>query len=209
MSCSCCDNQPPAPGDTRAILWLALAINAAMCAVEIGASIAAGSTALQADALDFLADAMNYAISLSVAGLALTWRTRAAMVKGYTMGAFGLGVFGSAAWHTIHGAAPAAELMGIVGVFALVANGSIALMLYRYRASEANLRSVWLCARNDALGNVAVLLAALGVFGTGTAWPDIAVAAIMASLYLSGAWQVIRQSVAELGRQSGQSVHQH
>jgi Co/Zn/Cd efflux system component len=196
----CCDCSPLSSADRkfRVVLWAALVINLAMFTVEIGGSILAGSSALQADALDFLADAANYAISLSVAGAALAWRARAALIKGATMGVFGLGVLVSAAWHAITGTVPAAELMGAIGIAALIANGSVAAMLYRYRSGESNMRSIWLCSRNDVIGNIAVLFAALGVFGTGTGLPDIAVALIMATLGLSSARQIIGQAFGEL-----------
>ena len=162
------------------------------------AGLAAGSAALQADALDFFGDAANYAISLGVAGLALAWRARAALVKGGTLIVFALWVLGSTAWHAINGTLPQAEVMGVVGVAALIANGGIAVMLYRFRAGDANMRSVWICSRNDAIGNAAVLLAALGVFGTGTRWPDIIVATVMGGLGLWGGWEIVRQVRGEL-----------
>jgi Co/Zn/Cd efflux system component len=206
MSDPCCnDSSRPASeptGKFRVVLWLALAINLMMFLVEVGTSIAAGSSALQADALDFLADAANYAVSLSVAGMALAWRARAALVKGLTMGTFGFGVLAGTALHAINGTVPHAELMGIVGLAALIANGGVAAMLYRFRTGEANMRSVWICARNDAMSNIAVLFAALGVFGTRTGWPDFVVALTMAGLSLSGAWQVTRQSLKELSQTS-------
>jgi Co/Zn/Cd efflux system component len=180
------------------VLWDALTINLAMFAVEIGASFVAGSSALQADALDFLADAANYAISLLVVGLALTWRARAALIKGATMGLFGVGVLVGTAYHAITGIVPRAELMGVIGMTALIANGGVAVMLYRFRSGDANMRSVWICSRNDVIGNLAVLLAALGVFGTGTGWPDFVVALIVGSLGISGALQVTRQAQSEL-----------
>ncbi len=182
----------------RRVLWIALALNAVMFAVEIGAGLAAGSRALQADALDFLGDAANYAISLSVARLALHWRGRAALVKGATMFAFGCWVFASALWGLLTTASPQAETMGVVGLVALAVNVGVALSLYRYRTGDANMRSVWICSRNDAIGNVAVLAAALGVFGTGSAWPDLLVAGMMAGLAIWGGWQVIAQAWAEL-----------
>ncbi len=182
----------------RRVLWVALAVNAGFFAAEIAAGMAAGSAALQADALDFFGDAANYAISLGVAGMALAWRSRAASVKGGTMVAFALWVLGSTAWHAWFGTLPRAGLMGAVGIAALAANGGVALMLYRYRTGEANMRSVWICSRNDAVGNAAVVLAAAGVFGTGTAWPDIAVAAIMGGLGLQGGIGILRQARAEL-----------
>lgn len=182
----------------RRVLWIALIINAVMFGVEIVAGVAAGSASLKADALDFLGDAANYAISLSVAGMAPAWRARAAMVKGVSILLFGLWVLGNTVWMAAQGVVPAAETMGVVGVIALVANLACAAMLWRHREGDANRRSVWICSRNDAIGNIAVVAAALGVFGTGTGWPDIAVAAIMAVFALSGGWQIIRQARGEL-----------
>ena len=183
----------------RRALWIALAVNAGMFAVEIVAGITGGSKALQADALDFFGDAANYAISLGVAGMALAWRARAALLKGVTLVVLGLYVLVATAWGVLHGAAPQYEVMGAIGVAALVANAAVAVMLYRFRTGDANLRSVWICSRNDAIGNVAVVLAAAGVFGTGTAWPDLIVAALMATLGLWGGFQIIGQARGELG----------
>jgi Co/Zn/Cd efflux system component len=177
-----------------------LAINVAMFLVEIGAGIAAGSASLQADALDFFGDAANYAISLFVAGMELRYRAMAALAKGSTMGLFGLWIVGTAVWHALHGTLPNAYTMGAIGFAALAANSVSFGLLWAYRDGDANMRSAWICTRNDVLGNLAVLIAAAGVFGTGTGWPDIIVAAIMASLALQGAWLVIRQSLAELHR---------
>src|SRR5262245_64336802 len=184
----------------RRDLWAVLGINAAMFLVEIGAGLAAGSASLQADALDFLGDAANYAISLFVVGMALRYRASAALAKGATMGAFGLWVIGTVVWHALHGTLPHAFTMGAVGVAALAANAASFGLLWAYRSGDANMRSAWICTRNDVLGNLAVLLAALGVFGTGTGWPDLTVAAIMAALALQGAWTVVRQSIDELRR---------
>jgi Co/Zn/Cd efflux system component len=182
----------------RQALWIALTINAGFFLGEMIAGLAAGSTALQADALDFFGDAANYAISLGVTGLALAWRARAAMFKGASLIFFALWVLGSTAWHVVYGTLPQAEVMGIVGVAALVANGVVAVMLYRFRSGDANMRSVWICSRNDAIGNAAVLLAALGVFGTGTGWPDVIVATIMGGLGFLGGWQIVNQARSEL-----------
>jgi Co/Zn/Cd efflux system component len=182
----------------RRALWIALAVNAGMFLAEIIAGVAAGSSSLQADALDFLGDAANYAISLGVSGMALSWRARAALLKGASLGGLGLWVLASTAWHAWAGTLPAAGVMGVVGLLALLTNGGVALMLYRFRGGDANMRSVWICSRNDAIGNLAVLLAALGVFGTGTGWPDVIVAAIMAGLGISGGWQIMRRAYGEL-----------
>lgn len=190
----------------RRALWIALIVNAAGFAAEIAAGVAAGSVSLQADALDFLGDAANYAISLGVAGMALGWGARAAYAKGVGLLALGTWVIGSTLWHAYMGTLPAAEVMGLVGVLALAANGGIALMLYRFRDGDANMRSVWICSRNDAIGNLAVLAAAAGVFGTGTGWPDVIVAAIMASLSISGGWQIVRHARADLRRAGAISI---
>lgn len=197
-SCACDTDKPFNSPRWRRALWIALGINAIMFATEIVAGIAGHSRALQADALDFLGDAANYAISLGVAGMALAWRARAAMLKGATLAVLGLYVIASTLWAIWSGSKPEAEVMGAVGVAALLANGFVALMLYRFRDGDANMRSVWICSRNDAIGNAAVLLAALGVFGTGTAWPDLTVAGIMAVLGISGGAQIMRQAWIEL-----------
>jgi len=175
-----------------------LAINAVMFVVEVAAGLAAGSASLQADALDFLGDAGNYAISLFVVGMALRYRAMAAFLKGATMGVFGLWVLGITAWHVWHGTLPHAATMGAVGVAALIANAASFELLWAFRGGDANMRSAWICTRNDVFGNLAVLLAALGVLGTGTGWPDVIVATIMAGLALQGAWVVLHQSRSEL-----------
>jgi Co/Zn/Cd efflux system component len=180
------------------VLWIALGINLAMFAGEIFAGIASGSRSLQADALDFLGDAANYAISLGVAGLALRWRSRAALLKGGTILAFGLYVLVTTVIAAFGTRVPQGETMGVVGILALAANGVVALMLFRYRTGDANMRSVWICSRNDAIGNLAVVAAAAGVLGTGTQWPDLAVAAIMAALGVSGGLQILLQANEEL-----------
>jgi Co/Zn/Cd efflux system component len=203
---ACCHSQDQCSSDAalnspawRRALWIALGVNGGMFLAEIVAGASAGSAALQADAIDFLGDSANYAISLGVAGMALTWRARAAWLKGWSLGLLGALVLVSTAWRALAGGLPEAATMGVVGVVALVANGVVALMLYRFRSGDANMRSVWICSRNDAIGNVAVIAAAMGVFGTGTAWPDLIVAAIMAALAVSGGWQIVRQAREELG----------
>ena len=207
---SCCaETQRIEDTHRRRVLWIALAINLVMFASEIGAGIASGSRSLQADALDFLGDSANYAISLGVAGMALGWRSRAALLKGGTILAFGLYVLVTTILAALGRGVPQAGTMGIVGVIALIANGSVALMLYRYRSGDANMRSVWICSRNDAIGNFAVLLAAAGVLGTGTAWPDLAVALIMAALGIWGGLQILNQAWGELsGRPRASKVAQ-
>jgi len=206
MSGACCQPGPgPRPGSGgqsdaayRRILWAALLINAAMFAVEIGVGINADSRSLMADSVDFLGDAANYGISLFVLGLALAWRARAAMLKGVAMLIFGLGVAGATIEAALSGTLPHAEAMGVVGLLALAANLLVAVMLFRYRKGDSNMRAVWLCTRNDAIGNLAVLIAAAGVFASGTAWPDLAVAAIMSGLAILAGVQVIRLASREL-----------
>jgi Co/Zn/Cd efflux system component len=182
----------------RRALWTVLAINAVMFAVEVSAGLAAGSASLQADALDFLGDAANYGISLFVVGMALRYRASAALAKGATMGAFGLWVLGTVVWHAVHGTLPSAFTMGTVGLAALLANAVSFGVLWAHRHGDSNMRSAWICTRNDVLGNVAVLMAAVGVFGTDTGWPDIIVAAIMAALAIQGAATVAKHAVGEL-----------
>lgn len=182
----------------RRALWIALGVNVAMFVFEFIAGERADSRALQADALDFLGDSANYLISLLVASMALIWRTRSAFVKGMTLLVFGTWVLATAILAAIGGAAPQPQTMGIVGTMGLVANLGVAVLLYRFRTGDANMRSVWICSRNDAIGNIAVMFAALGVFRTGQAWPDLAVAGIMASLAISGGGQILRHSLQEL-----------
>jgi Co/Zn/Cd efflux system component len=182
----------------RLALWIALAVNAAMFIIEFAAGAAADSRALQADALDFFGDSANYAISLVVASMALAWRARTAFLKGVTLLAFGSWVLVAAILAFLNGTAPEAAMMGIVGAMALVANIGVALLLYRFRSGDANMRSVWICSRNDAIGNVAVMIAALGVFQTQSAYPDLAVAILLAGLAISGGWQIVRQAYGEM-----------
>lgn len=206
MAKSCCQTPEPdtvAHNDPRwrRVLWIALIANAAMFVVEMVAGVAADSRSLQADALDFFGDAANYAISLGVAGMALAWRARAALVKAATMLAFGIWVIGYAIYGLMAGADPEPGTMGVVGTLALATNVIVALMLFRFRDGDANMRSVWICSRNDAIGNIAVLGAALGVFGTGQAWPDLLVASIIAGLALWGSVEVFGQARRELAHE--------
>lgn len=200
MSAHCCSApaKPAVDPTYRRVLWIALVSNAVMFAVELGASWASGSVSLLADSIDFFGDAANYALSLAVLGLALPARSRAALFKAACMAAFGVFVLGKALWNLQAGVVPEAATMGAVGLAALAVNVGVAWLLYRFRTGDANMRSVWICTRNDALGNVAVMLAALGVFGTGSAWPDLAVAAIMGSLALWGAGSVFAHARGEL-----------
>ncbi|MGE0876614.1 MAG: cation transporter [Burkholderiales bacterium] len=196
---TCCSPKPPAADRAyRKVLAIALTLNASMFFLELVAGIAARSTSLLADAADFAGDAGNYALSLGVLAFAPALRSRVALVKGLSMGAYGLGILSLAAWNLGRGTLPEPAAMGAVGLLALAVNVGVAAMLYRYRTGDADMRSVWLCSRNDAIGNVAVMLAAAGVFGTGSGWPDQLVAAIMATLALVASVSVVRQARREI-----------
>lgn len=209
MACSChtdtCSTETAASAALdprwRRALWIALIVNAAMFVVELGAGLQAGSVSLLADAIDFAGDAVNYGLSLAVLSMALVWRSRAAWIKGASMFGYGLFVLGKAAWVLRSGSVPEPLTMGAVAFAAMLANVGVAVLLYTWRNGDANMRSVWICSRNDALSNVAVMLAAAGVFGTGSAWPDLAVAAVMAGLALTGGAQVMRHARSELVEQ--------
>jgi Co/Zn/Cd efflux system component len=197
----CCGSDAKFDGlsrDYKTRLWIVIAINAAMFLVEMGAGALAGSQALQADALDFLGDALTYGISLAVIGATLHIRAWAAFAKGVSLFMMGLWVFGSTAYFVLVAGLPSAEVMGIVGFLAMAANLTSVALLSKYKDGDANVRSVWLCSRNDAIGNVAVMGAAIGVWLTGTKWPDLAVAALMAGLFLTSAFSILRQSIGEL-----------
>ncbi len=215
MAGHCCEHETPATntianlGRYRKILWTALLLNATMFVIELGAGFQAGSLSLLADAIDFAGDALNYGVSLAVLASALAWRARAALLKAFSMMGFGVFVLGQALWSVWHGGVPQALTMGVVAVMALAVNVGVAWMLYAFREGDANMRSVWLCSRNDALSNLAVLLAAFGVFGTGSAWPDLAVASLMAALALQGGWSVWQQARKELDGEAVQPAHDH
>lgn len=199
MACSC--NHEPAPikpnSKFRMALWIALWINLSMFLVELVGGAYAHSSALWADSLDFFGDAVNYGISLAVLGASLYWRATVALIKGLTMAAFGLVVMAKVIYAYLLGIPPEAITMGIIGAIALLANVITAVILYAFRDGDSNMKSVWLCSRNDAIGNVAVIFAAIGVFGTGSLWPDMIVAVIMASLGLTAGYQVVKQALQE------------
>jgi len=201
MSADCCHHAPKFEGlsaDYKRRLWLVIAINASMFILEIVAGAISGSQALQADALDFAADAATYGISLAVIGTPIAVRARAALLKALSLTLMAIWVLGSTAYHVLVLGIPRAEIMGAVGVLALAANLASVLILVRYKDGDANVRSVWFCSRNDAIGNIAVMAAALGVWGSATKWPDLLVAAVMAGLFLTSSFQILRQSMQEL-----------
>lgn len=219
MSANCDDHScsPANPGSVssgyRTVLWIALIVNATMFFVEIFAGIRAQSASLLADAVDFFGDALNYGVSIIALAFALAWRSRAAFAKGVFMGVYGVGVIGFAMWNAATGVVPEPKTMGVIGTLALAANVGVALLLFRYREGDANMQSLWLCTRNDAIGNVAVLVAVLGVFGTGNGWPDFIVAGLMGSLAISAAFTVVTRAKAELRGESvaisGSHDHAH
>jgi len=181
----------------KRVLWTVIAINAAMFLTEMLAGHVAGSNALQADALDFLGDTVTYGLSLAVIGASLRARSAAALLKGASLSLMGLWVLGSTAYHVLILGVPRADVMGVIAFFALAANLASVLLLLRYKDGDANVRSVWVCSRNDMIGNVAVMIAALGVWGTAAAWPDLMVAALMAAVFLTSSTQILRQAWAE------------
>ncbi|MDH5819602.1 MULTISPECIES: cation transporter [Acinetobacter] len=206
MACSCSHEPAPPKPDSkfRTALWIALVVNLTLFVVELIGGAYAHSSALWADALDFFGDAVNYGVSLAVIGASLYWRATVALLKGMTMALFGLVIMGKVIYAYLQGIPPEALTMGLIGVLALLANVFTAVILYAFREGDSNMRSVWLCSRNDAIGNAAVILAAVGVFGTGSLWPDIIVAMIMASLGLTAGYQIVKQALAEraLGHES-------
>jgi len=207
MSAHCCPPEPPsADARYRRVLVIALALNAAMFLVEIASGVAAASSSLLADAIDFAGDASNYALSLGVLALAPALRPRIALFKGLSMGGYGILVLGITAWHAWRGTLPEGATMGLVALLALAVNVWVAALLFRYRAGDADMRSVWLCSRNDAIANVAVLLAAAGVLGSGSGWPDWIVAALLSGLALSSGASVVRHARHEILERSCESA---
>ena len=198
MSQTCCGPTPSRDISYRRVLWIALFANAAMFLVELSAAVFSGSSALAADAADFLGDSANYALSLGAIALGGAWVSRVALLKGLAMSVYGVAVLAYAGWRAWLGVPPEPITMGVVGLVALYVNVGVAALLFRFRNGDANMKSVWLCTRNDIIANIMVLVAAAGVFGTGTVWPDVAVAAILAVLGLSSGRIVIRHARAEL-----------
>jgi Co/Zn/Cd efflux system component len=198
MSQACCPSTPSRDISYRRVLWIALFANVIMFALELAAAVFSGSSALAADAADFLGDSANYALSLGAIALGGAWISRVALLKGLAMSLYGVAVLTYAGWRAWLGVPPEPVTMGVIGLLALAVNFSVAALLYRFREGDANMRSVWLCTRNDVIANILVLVAAAGVFGTGTVWPDVAVAAILALLGLSSGRIVLRQARAEL-----------
>lgn len=208
----CCGSRATFEGLSNAYkkrLWIVIGLNATMFAVEMAAAQLAGSQALQADALDFFGDALTYGISLAVIGASVAVRTTAALAKGISLALMGLWVFGSTVYHVFFHGVPQAEIMGLIGFLALLTNLASGMLLVRYKDGDANVRSVWLCSRNDAIGNFAVMMAALGVWGTASGWPDVIVAGVMAGLFLWSSFQIVAQALHErrAAAETDDSIH--
>ena len=196
---ACCDEVVASTNTAyRHALIAALVINAAMFVIEMTAGVWGKSVALQADAVDFLGDTATYAITLMVLGMTIRWRAGSAVLKGLSMGGFGLWVIGVSVYHLLAGSVPSAAIMGSTGFLALVANLAATFLLYRHRHGDSNMRSVWLCTRNDAIANVAVIVAASGVWASATAWPDLVIGIGIAVLALTSSVAVLRQATGEL-----------
>lgn len=200
MGAHCCHDVKFEGMDPRykRALVVVIFINALMFIIEMPMGFVGASQALKADALDFLGDTFTYALSLYVIGKPGAMRAKAALFKGLSLSAMGLWVLGSTIYTVFYLNQPTAFIMGSVGAAALAANVASVLLLMRFKDGDANVRSVWLCSRNDAIGNIMVMVAASGVWATGTGWPDVIVAGIMATLFLSGSITIIRQALHEL-----------
>lgn len=187
------------PGYRRALV-IVVVLNLAMGVAEMAGGIVAGSQALKADALDFLGDGLITFLGLLAIRWRTVWRARAALLQGIFLGALGVGVVANAIYRAFVQRVPEAEVMGVVGLIALAANVVAALVLVRHRKGDSNVRAVWLFSRNDAIGNVAVVVAAALVYWTGTVWPDLVVAVVIACLFLHSAVQILRGARADLAR---------
>lgn len=183
----------------RRALWIVVLLNVSYGVIEAVGGFMADSQALKADALDFFGDGVITLLGLLAIGWSLVWRARSALIQGLFLGALGIGVLANTAYRVLVVGEPEAELMGLFGVVALVVNVTAALVLIPHREGDANVRAVWLFSRNDALGNAAVVVAAGLVAITDTRWPDLAVAAVVAALFLQSSWSIVRGALQELG----------
>ncbi len=182
----------------RRVVQVVLWINSGMFLLEATAGLLSHSTALLADSVDMLGDAIVYGFSLYVIGRGSVWLGRAAMLKGVIMAVFGMVVLAHVVIKTVHGFVPAAEVMGVVGILALAANLICLVLLWQHRGDDINMRSAWVCSRNDVIGNAGVLLAAVAVYLTGSPWPDIVIGLLIATLFIRSAIFIIREASREL-----------
>jgi cation diffusion facilitator family transporter len=207
---ACCEQKAEEIKTLRAehktVLIVVLVINVVLFVIEAGAGLLANSTALLADSLDMLGDSLVYGFSLYVLWRSAAWKAKAALLKGAIMAVFGAGVLLEVIYKTISGIVPSAETMGIIGTLVLLGNGICFLLLYRHRSDDLNMRSTWLCSRNDIIANLFVLFAAIGVKAFGASWPDILVGAAIAALFVRSAFTVLRESFMELRTLRAQSA---
>jgi cation diffusion facilitator family transporter len=210
---TCCDEKAAElttlRGKHRNVLVTVLVINAGLFIVEAAAGLLASSTALLADSLDMLGDSLVYGFSLYVLWGSAAWKAKAALLKGAIMAVFGVGVLLEVIYKTMSGVVPSAATMGIIGTLVLLGNGICFLLLYRHRSDDLNMRSTWLCSRNDIIANVSVLVAAIGVKVFDASWPDILVGAAIAALFLRSAFTVLRESFGELRTLKSQTNTRH
>jgi cation diffusion facilitator family transporter len=190
--------QSSVSAEYRKVLWICLIANAVMFVAQMIASYAAHSVSLLANSADFFSDAANYGISLYVLNLSLRQKAKASLFKGVSLGLVGLWVAFETLHHALQPELPKPFIMAIISVVALAVNVGCAGLLYKYRGGDSNRESVWICSRNDAIGNIAVMIAAAGVFASNTIWPDIIVAAILGWLAVTGAWRIIKSAKKEL-----------
>ena len=199
---SCCQDKlcelEALRGDQSRVLWIALGINASMFGLEFFLGLLTGSTSLLADSLDMLGDALVYGFTLCVVGLSARWQASAALLKGIVMGAFGIIVLGQAGHHFVSTGVPDVRIMGLIGILALLGNGTCLFLLTKRRNDDLNMRSTWLCSRNDIIANIGILIAAGGVLASGSKWPDIAIGLLITTIYMKSAVYVIRQATAAL-----------
>ncbi|HYE92881.1 MAG TPA: cation transporter, partial [Terriglobales bacterium] len=195
---ACCEVRP-VEARQRRVLRVVLWINVAMFALELGAGLIAHSTALMADSVDMLGDAIVYGFSLYVIGRGTQWQARGALLKGAIMAAFAAGIALEVALKLARGVTPNAELMTGTALIALAANGSVLAFLWRHRADDLNMRSAWLCSRNDVISNAAVVCAAVAVALTDSAWPDIVTGAAIAALFATSSLTIIREALKSTG----------
>jgi Co/Zn/Cd efflux system component len=201
---SCCETKveeiSTLRGQHKTVLIIVLLINAALFVVEAAAGLLGNSTALLADSLDMLGDSLIYAFSLYVLSRSAAWKAKAALLKGAVMAVFGVGVLLEVIFKTISGILPSAETMGIIGTLVLLGNGTCFLLLYRHRSDDLNMRSTWLCSRNDIIANAGVLIAAFGVYVTQSVWPDVLIGGAIAVLFLKSAIAVLTESLIQFKR---------
>lgn len=216
MGKDCCHPIDTDPSDSpgwRRVLWIALSLNFAMFWIELWSAWQSGSVSLQADSLDFLGDSFNYGVSLWVVNRALTTRARVSLLKGATMLGLGLWVLVQTVAKIRGQVLPEAPTMGSVGGLALLVNVSVAIMLFRFKDGDSNRQSIWLCTRNDAIGNLLVVLGAGAVFWFQAGWPDWVIGGVLAALGVQSGLHVIRIARTELLQehqtQAGHKGHNH